>query len=81
MSLSSSSIKEQIYNTGDVVTIKCSNKIISCIIDGEPKWRDWTDSGEYDYIYPIKSNGSGYKSICQDRIINKIGSDTVVSSN
>ena len=50
MSLSSSSIKAQIYNTGDVVTIKCSNKIISCIIDGEPKWRDWTESGEFDYL-------------------------------
>lgn len=81
MSLSSTTIRKQLYNTGDIVTIKNNNKIVSCLIEDEPKWRDWTESGEFDYIYPIKSNELEFKSICQERIIKKIGSGIVLSTN
>ena len=50
MSLSSTTIREQLYNPGDIVTIKNNNKIVSCLIEDEPKWRDWTESGEFDYL-------------------------------
>lgn len=81
MSLSSGNIRKQLYNTGDIVTIKNNCKILSCVIKDEPKWRDWTESGEHDYIYPIKSNELEFKSICQERIIKKIGSDLILISN
>ena len=63
------------YFKGDVVTIKSNYKILSYIIEDVPKWRNWTDEGEYDYIYPVRDLNNNIISIREKRILNKIGSD------
>jgi hypothetical protein len=63
------------YFTGDVVCIMSNYKIVSYTIEGIPKWRNWTDEGEYDYIYPVKDAENNIIYIREKRILKKIGSD------
>jgi hypothetical protein len=63
------------YLTGDVVCIKSNHKIVSYVIEGVPLWRNWTDEGEYDYIYPVKDSENNTIHIREKRILRKIGSD------
>tara|TARA_B100001094_G_C17870583_1_gene641939 strand:- start:162 stop:446 length:285 start_codon:yes stop_codon:yes gene_type:complete len=63
------------YFTGDVVCIKSNHKIVSYVIEGVPLWRNWTDEGEYDYIYPVKDSENNTIHIREKRILRKIGSD------
>ncbi len=67
--------ENHLYFPGDVVCIKSNYKIVSYIIDGTPLWRNWTDEGEYDYIYPVKDSENNMLHIREKRIIRKIGSD------
>ena len=63
------------YLTGDIVCIKYNHKIVSYVIEGVPLWRNWTDEGEYDYIYPVKDSENEIIHIREKRILRKIGSD------
>ena len=55
--------------------IKSNHKIVSYVIEGVPLWRNWTDEGEYDYIYPVKDSENNTIHIREKRILRKIGSD------
>ena len=46
-------------------------KIVSYTIEGIPKWRNWTDEGEYDYIYPVKDAENNIVYIREKRILKK----------
>lgn len=61
----------QLYDIGDIVNIKSENKkdIIHVTITGNPKWRDWTEDGSFDYIYPVIYNELSKGSICESKII------------
>lgn len=63
------------YLSGDVVCIKSNHKIVSYVIEGAPIWRNWTDDGSFDFIYPVKDIEGNVIHICEKRIIKKIGSD------
>ena len=67
--------KTELYSIGDIVCIESNNKIISCTIIDESKWKNWTDDGQYDYLYPVKTEDNKKIYICQKRILKKIGSD------
>jgi hypothetical protein len=65
----------QLYNIDDIVCIYSNYKIISYTIIGEPKWRNWTEDGTFDYIYPVRGADNKNLHICQKRILKKIGRD------
>ena len=58
-----------------IVCIYSNHKIVSYTIIGEPKWRNWTEDGTYDYIYPVIGPNKTNLHICQQRILKKIGRD------
>ena len=72
-----------LYHIGDVVNIKSEDEktIIPVTITGEPKWRNWTEDGSFDYIYPVIYNNLSKRSICESNILSLHVNKNLIKNN
>tara|TARA_Y200000002_G_C22682299_1_gene664599 strand:- start:1958 stop:2191 length:234 start_codon:yes stop_codon:yes gene_type:complete len=54
-----------LFLVGDCVILEKNDKVT---IIGSPKWRNWTEDGSHDYIYPVVYDNLVEGYVCESRI-------------